>query len=195
VSLFGGVSSPGAPPFKKVNVGKAADAAQNAAVTGYNFADADFLDRFKGLVGIRDQEITDAAKEVTGPLDPTVQNVFANKAYANTLGAFGGNTGSIGEAGSAARGSIASEITTQVSDKQDTDWQNLMSLIDTNKERTFGLNGQDLLNLLIGNVVGKNQAGFQGFASNVAQSNAQNAAQTQEAFAGAGLVISALAAY
>jgi len=184
------VSTPSPPPFKPVDIPATAALAQQYQTLGYNLSDADFAARFPGLVAMRDSEISDAVNQVTGPLDPTVENQFASTGEAGALSAFGGSTGSIGEAGSAARGAIASSIANQTQNKQDYDWNTLMGLINDNPERQFGLTGGDLLNLAIGNTVGKNQANFAGYAAGVQGANAQNAAQTQAGFSNATLALS-----
>ena len=66
-----------------------------------------------------------------------------------------------------------SGIANQVQNKQDYDWNTLLGLEAANPERQFGLTGGDLLNLAIGNTVGKNQANFAGYAANVQQANAR----------------------
>lgn len=193
MSFGGGSSQPvSQPAFKAVDIASTAQLAQQANTLGYNLADADFASRFPGLVAIRDSEISDAVSQVTGPLDPTVQNQFASSSEASALSAFGGPTGSIGEAGSASRGAISAGITNKVQGKQDTDWNTLLGLINANPERQMGLTGGDLLNLGIGNIVGQNQSNFAGYAGQVGQSNASNAATTQSTYAAAGLAISIL---
>ncbi len=191
---LGGASAPKPATFIPTNIGQVSNLATQFDTLGYNLSDQDFVSRFPGLVSQRNSTITDAFKQLTGPLDPTVQNSFANSSTANTLESFGGGTGSIGTKGSAARNAIGAGIVNQTNAKQDYDRQFFEQLIGQNPERTFGLGGGDQVNLLISNILGANQNRYAGYASNVSTSNASSAATTQDAFAAAQLAISAIGA-
>jgi hypothetical protein len=193
-SLFGGSSPQAAspPPFSAVSIPQATNLATAYDTLGYNLSDQDFLARFPGLVSLRDSNIQDIADQITGPLDPTVQNVFAGKGMSDALSAFGGNTGSIGGAGSAARGAITASMANSIQNKQDYDRLALQSAIQANPERQFGPTGSDLVNLMIGNVVGQNQRNYQAYAGQVSQANAAQAAGQSELFGGIQLGVSLL---
>lgn len=169
-------SAPSPPRFKPVKLDQATDLAQKYDSLGYSLTDQAFLSQYPGLVAIRDSQINDAARQVVGPLDPTVQGQFARNAMSTTLDAFGGGTGSIGEAGSAARGSIAASIANQTQTKQDADRLNLENLMGLYPQRQFGLTGGDLTNIMIGNITGQNQANYQQYAAQVQNANASSAA-------------------
>ena len=181
------------PPFKQVDITSLANQYEAYANLGFNTSDADFLARFPGLVATRNAEIKDITKQISGPLDPTVQNAFASSSEAGALSAFGGPTGSVGGPGSAARGSIASGIANQVQTKQDYDWSSLEAALNAFPERSYTLDPSTALNFMIGNVVGQNQSNFAGYTSALQNAQANQAATTQNIFGGAQIGLSILA--
>lgn len=186
-SLFGGstASSPAPPKFTPVNIGSVAQQAQAQDVLGFQLSDADLAARFPGLVLQKQANATDAANQINAPLDPTVQNDFATRGLAGAFSAFGGgsNGANIGGAGSAARGAISSSIVGQTQTKEDSDRAYLSQQLLDNPERTFGLSGQDAINVAISNALGQNNANYAAYAGNTSTSNAQNASNQQSQLA------------
>lgn len=186
-SIFGGstATQPKPPTFNPVNIQQIAGQAQTQDELGFQLSDADLLARFPGLVAQKQKNANDAAKAITAPLDPTVQNDFATRGLAGAFSAFGGgsNGANIGGAGSAARGSIASSIVNQTQNKEDSDRTYLSQQLADNPARTFGISGQDAINVAISNALGQNNANYAAYTGNTSSSNAQNASNQQNTLA------------
>lgn len=170
----GSVAAP--PAFNPIDVTGTQNLALNTDIEGYNLADADLASRFPGLVSGNKTSVQDAYKQLTGPLDPTVQNSFANSALESSLAATGGGNGlaTPGGAGSASRNAIAASIGNSVQSKQDVDRANLDSVLAANPQRSFGLSGSDVTNLSIANTQNQNEYNQSLYQSQVAQKNANN---------------------
>lgn len=186
-------TAPTPPKFIPVDIAQAESGFEQYQRLGYSTADQDFLSRFPGLVMQRQANVRDAASQITGPLAPEVENQFSTDALARSFSSTGGTgLSSIGGAGSFNRGGIAADITQQTQAKQDSDRQYMMQQFADNPARSFTLSPDDVVNIAVGNTMGANAQRFQAYAGGVAQSNAQQAAQSQEIFAGAGLAVSLL---
>lgn len=177
ISSAGGGSFGGAPPpkFTPVDIPSTQQLALQTDIQGYNLADADLAKRFPGLVSENNAQINQAYKQLTGPLDPTVQNSFATQSIENSLNTTGGGNSmaSIGPSGSASQNQVAAGISNDVLQKQDSDRSYLDSLIAGNPQRSAGLSGGDVTNLAINNTQLQNdynQAKFQYQTQKAAQS-------------------------
>lgn len=139
---------PKQPPFQQANIGQLIQDAFSYDTSSYNASDADFASRFPGLVQSRDISLDDAYKQLTGPLDPTVQNQFAKQGLAQSLAVTGSGNRNAGVQGGALSGNTAAtSIANNVLAKQDYDRSNFQSLLAQNPERAYGLSGSDVLGL------------------------------------------------
>lgn len=183
MSLFGGGAgaAPEPPKFKKANIEKTASNALKFDELGWQLSDNDLLARFPGLVATRNANIEDAAKQLTGPLDPAVENQFTTKGLGDAMSAFGGgqDMADIGSSGSAARGSVAASVAQQTQNKQDADRATFSQLLMENPGRIMGLTGQDAVSLAIANILGQNQSNYSSYAANVQSGAASGAANSQ----------------
>lgn len=187
----GGGSVPKPPPFKAVDIDKTADLATTYANIGYDMTDKDFAARFPGIVGQQAANRKSAVDQLTGPLDPAVQADFVRSSAANALSSFGGSGGiGLGEEGSAARGSTAANVNNLITQKEDADRAYAAQQYADNPPRDFGITGEDALNLLIGNTLGKNQYKYALYSGQVQQANASAAAGAQQTQAGIQTAIS-----
>jgi hypothetical protein len=189
---MGGGSAPEAQQFNPVNLDQTAALAKKYDELGWSFADTDLAARFPGIVARRDENALDASSQITGPLDPTVQNQFATDALEKAFAGFGGgnNGGDIGTGGSAARGSIASSITGSVAEKQDYDRDYLSQMLLDNPQRSIGLGGKEAVDISISNALGANNAAYGNYLGQVAQSNADEQRQAQQTQAAIGITLS-----
>lgn len=207
---LGGGSSSGsggqAPPPKvsPVDIAGTLQTGIAADQFGYNFSDLDFNKRFPGLVATRDDDIKKAYGELTGPLDPVVQNDFVTSGLEKSMGAFGAGAEApdVTSKGSVGRNTIGTSVGQDTSSYQDSARSYIETLLGENQPRAFGLSGGDVLNLAVlnqGNLAQANQQAA-GFASAVGASNAQANQAKTNATIGAGsalasAAISGLAAY
>jgi hypothetical protein len=83
-------SAPQPPAFNPIDIGQAVANALQYDEQGFLWSDQDFLARFPGLVATRNDEIDKAYNELTGPLDPTLQNSFTTNAIGAGLNTVGG---------------------------------------------------------------------------------------------------------
>ena len=194
----GAGTAPKPPKFNPVDLGSAQANAIAADIRGYDFSDADFASRFPGLVAGRQESISNAYNQLTGPLDPTVETSFVNKGIGESMNAFGGGDpdAGIGGSGTASRKAVASSVANSVQGKQDYDRSFFDSMLQSNPERTFGLSGGDLSNLSINNTMGLNAMNQGNYAGAVGNANAANASssQQQQAYIGAALSAAGIAA-
>jgi hypothetical protein len=132
------------------------------------------MKRFPGLVTGNNQLVSDTTSQLTGNLDPTVQNAFANKALVQALSATGGGNSlaGVGPVGSFSGNTAATSIANQVTQKQDYDRTAFDTALAANPQRAFGLSGGDAVNLAIANTQGQNAYNQQKYALAVQQQNA-----------------------
>jgi hypothetical protein len=189
-------SAPQPPKFVPIDINKTQDQATQADITGYNLSDADLASRFPGLVSGRQQQVTDAYNQLTGPLDPTVQNSFVNQGLAQSLGAFGGGQSGakIGTTGTASGNAVATSLANNVQQKQDYDRSNFENVLANNPQRTFGLSGADVTQETIANIIGKNNYLQARYGGQVGTANAQSAAANQQKAAEAAIAMAVLQA-
>jgi hypothetical protein len=186
--------TPTPPKVFPVDLNATENAATQADITGYSLSDADFASRFPGLVQTRDTALNQAYNELTGPLDPTVQNTFQSRELGNSLSAFGGGSekANVTGKGSIGKNSMAAGFGRDVMSYQDYARNNLENAINANPERAIGLSGSGATNLAIANTTNLNQANQLAYAASIAQQNANiqaaNAKKAAEVGAGASLV-------
>lgn len=164
------------PPFNPVDIPSANKQAAALDIKGYDLADQDLAARFPGLVAGRNAQIQDASKQLTGPLDPTVQNAFTKQGAIQALGSTGGgNIGAnLGTAGSAAQNTTAATVANDTLDKQNYDRSTLGGLLAANPQQSIGFTGPDDTQLAIGNLQNQNQYNQAKYAYQIQQQNANN---------------------
>lgn len=194
----GGESAPKQPKFNPINIPDTIAQALSFDTQGFDASDADFASRFPGLVKARESSIADAYRQLTGPLDPTVQGAFARQGIARAIGAFGGGSAGAGIDPNGITGNtVSAAIANQVQNKQDLDKQNILNLFAQNPERQFGLTGGDVANLSIANTGSLNQNNAIGYQNQVAGANASYAQNIQlgQLIAGLGSSLGGLPTY
>lgn len=192
MSFGSGGSTPTPPKFQPINIGTTEQQALGADQTAYNLSDSDFASRFPGLVSGRDAQLTNDYNQLTGPLDPAVQNSFTSQGLAQSLGAFGGgnNMAQVGNSGTAAGNTVASSVANSTLNKQNYDRTQFESDLGNNPQRQFGLNGEDIVSMMMANTSGQNAANGAYYASRVGNANASAAASSQETQAGISAALS-----
>lgn len=166
------------PPNEPIDINKLGGEVFNRNVLGYDMADADLAKRFPGLVTGQKQQISDAYKQLTGPLDPKAQNTFATRAIENSLGSTGGGNSmaSLGDVGSAARNQTGVGMANQVMQKQDYDRSNFLNLLDSplSAPRYATLGPEDAVNLSLMNTQNLNSYNQAKYSAKIQQQNADN---------------------
>ena len=165
------LNPPAVPYFKPIDINATIAQALNYDTEGFNFSDQDFASRFPGLVSARNQQVQDAYSQLTGPLDPTVENQFATNALGAGIGTVGG--GDPLSALGMTQGSFGSNVATatlgnELLDKQSKDRSYFETLIGNNPQRAFGISGSDVANLGIANTGGLNASNQQQYSSTLA---------------------------
>lgn len=165
-------SAPQAPAYSPIDIPGAIANALNYDTAGYNWSDADFVSRFPGLVATRNQQIDDAYNQLTGPLDPTVENMFTKGGLQAGLNATGSGDPLSGlgmTEGSFGRNTASTTMANSLLQKQDYDRSYLDQLIANNPERAFGISGQGVTNLSLANVGALNASNQQNYQATLAQ--------------------------
>lgn len=140
-------------------------------------------------------DIENAYKQLTGPLDPSVQNAFVTSGIEKGLGVTGAGNAGAGIAPGTLGSNVAGTTTAKdILSKQDYDRAYFQSLIESNPERAFGLSGADVANLSIANTGGLNQNNQLQYSSTLAGIAAQGAAgvQTGQAISSLGTILAGL---
>lgn len=165
-------------PFYPIDIQGTARQARTADQEAYARSDADFASRFPGLVRGESLNLDQTYKNLTGPLDPTIQSSFVDKGVAKSLSAFGGGTPGVGlgDIGSAGRNTTAASFANSVLEKQDYDRGAFNNALASNPQRAIGPSGEDAVSWLIKNTGDQNQINQTNYAGNVQQENAQQAA-------------------
>lgn len=160
---------PQAPPFFPIDIPNVINQALQYDTAGFDWSDQDFISRFPGLVATRNQQMNDAYRQLTGPLDLTLQQDFTQRAIQQSLGATGGGNASAGlEKGSFAKNQASVSFAQQLLNKQDVDRSYFDQLIGNNPQRAFGLSGSDVTNLNIANTGGLNSSNQQAYQAQLA---------------------------
>lgn len=175
----GDVEVPQPSPFFPLNPRDVGQQAFSADVTGFGYADDDFLSRFPGLVSARETNIDKSYQQLTGPLDPTLQNAFVKEGLSKSLGNIGGASQAGISTGSAAKNQVSSTVANRTQDYKDYARNNFSSLLAQNQPRAFGLSGSDAAQLSIANTGNLNASNQAQYVSSVNRQNAENAADAQ----------------
>ena len=172
---------PEAPKFYPIDIPSTLQQALETDIAGYKASDADFATRFPGLVAGKDLDIKQAFRELTGPLDPQVQNAFTQRGLERALVNTGGGNplAGVGGIGTASGNNAAVSIANSIQQKEDYDRSYFNSLIASNPERAFGLSGADVANLSIANTGGLNAASQQQYSTTLQGIAAQGQAGVQ----------------
>ncbi len=201
MSFLGGASggsAPKPPPFVAAPIygpNGAVSLASQFGNLGYNLADQAFASQWPGLVSLRNSEIGSVGGQLANPkLDPAAQNQITNSAESQTLEAFGGGVGDIGTAGSAVRGATAAGVANSTQAIEDYNRQSNLNLVNANPQRLTDLTGAQLVQIMLGNILGANQNRYGTYAAGVQNNTAQNASNQQSTLAAIQAAISIAAA-
>jgi hypothetical protein len=191
--LFGGGQQPPQqPPFHPINIFGGPDAPKNSGDKGIadRALNQDLLRYFSyqfpvfpGMTKLRDSEITDAYKQLTGPLSSDFQNTFVRNASVTSQGVTGGGDPFSGmgmSEGSFSRGGQTASVARQTMAKQDYDRARFEGLLQANPVPQLGLSQNDLLSLSIYNTGAQNAWSMSNYANNIAGANAQFAANQND---------------
>lgn len=166
-------------PFYPLNVQDVGNQAFSADVTGFGYADDDFLSRFPGLVSARETNIDKSYQQLTGPLDPTLQNAFVKEGLSKSLSNLGGADQSGFSKGSAGKNQASATVAGRTQDYKDYARNNFSSLLAQNPQRAFGLSGSDAAQLSIANTGNLNASNQAQYVNQINQQNAENSADAQ----------------
>lgn len=173
-------TAPSPPPFFPLDPSAVANQAFAADVTGFGTSDADFLARFPGLVSSRTTDIDKSYQQLTGPLDPTLQNAFVKEGLSKSLGNLGGgNPGASLTKGSASQNQTSATVAGRTQDYKDYARDNFSSLLASNPQRALGLSGSDVAQLSIANTGNLNSSNQAQYVAGVNRQNAENQADAQ----------------
>jgi hypothetical protein len=188
----GGAQPPQQPPFHPINIFGGPDAPPHSGQQGIaDRALGQDLNRyfsyqfpvFPGMTDIRNNEIQDAYKQLTGPLSSDFQNTFLKNAAVTSQSVTGGGnpySGIAGGAGSFVQGNETASVARQTLAKQDYDRSRFEGLLQANPVPQLGLSQNDLLSLSIYNTGAQNAWSMSNYANQVAGANASFAAQQQD---------------
>ena len=172
----GGSSPPKAPPFNPITIGGNNGIAQKALDQDLaRYFSYQFL--FPGMTQMRQSEINDAYKQLTGPLSPDFQQEFLRNASTTNAAVTGGGnlySGAGQVDNSFNKGSESASVTRQTMAKQDYDRARMESLIQQNPIPGLGLSQGDLLSLFVYNTGAANASAMQNFAQGINNANLQN---------------------
>ena len=173
----GGQQAPQAPPFHPIDIKKIGDNALRQDLDWYQSLG---FPVFPGLKDVRQNEIEDAYKQLTGPLSPEFQNEFMNNAtLASRVTTGGGDpySGMSMRKGSFAEGQQSASFAKQSLAKQDYDRSRLESLESQNPVPGLGLSQQDLLSMYVYNTGAQNAWAQNNYSQGISQANADYASQ------------------
>jgi endosialidase-like protein len=191
----GGGSAPNPPAPQLANISNLENQAVSADTIGYNLSDADLAARFPGLVSGRNQQVTDAYNQLTGPLNSTAQNSFTTQGLEQSLSSFGGgNPNATINKGASSGNAVETSLANNVQKKQDYDRTYFENLIGANPQRQFGLAGSDVANLEGANVAAQNAYNQSKYAAQYGNYNAQQASSSSQSNATLGAIASIAAA-
>lgn len=173
----GGGSPPPTPPFHKLDINKIANKALNQDLNWYS---SNRFPVFPGLMAMRQNEIEDAYKRLTGPLAPELQQDFMQRATATTDAVTGGGdpfSGMALQKGSFAKGGQSASFARQDLANQDYNRSRFESLISQNPVPQLGLSQSDIASMYIYNTNAQNAFSMSNYANQNAYANAQYANQ------------------
>lgn len=176
MSLGGAPSVPQAPKFHPINVPQISAAAQQADITASDWSYNDLKTRLPGLVSAQNTDIANAYRQLTGPIDPTVQNAMLDTATSQSLGTVGGGDPMSGLAlqkGSFAKGAASANVAAQATNYQNQAQSYLESLLSANPQQWYGLSGADIASLNLYNTGAANTAALGAYQTAISAANAQ----------------------
>ena len=193
MSFFGGGGGdiPSPPPFHPIDIKKIGNNALEQDIRRYFSYQFPI---FPGMTDVRQAEIEDAYKQLTGPLSPEFQKEFLKNATVTEAGVTGGGdpfSGMADRKGSFAKGAESASVARQTMAKQDYDRQRMESLIQQNPVPGLGLSQNDLLSMYVYNTGAANTWAMSNFSNQIANANA-NFAQQQNMYNSIGDLISGL---
>ncbi len=176
---------PKAPKFTPINVSKTNDLALQFDERGYQLSDEDFAKRFPNLVAGREYSIDDALGNLQGQESAVVTDTLSKSGlgdvnFGNTSFEKAKNTGATGQ---------------EILSREKRDRNYFQNLLAANPQRQFGLTGQDVAHIALGNTNSANVFNQGTYGSRVNQYNAQvqqnaanNAGYAQAGTAALGLI-------
>lgn len=173
----GGGDAPPTIPFHPINIKKISD---NALRKDLNWYQSLSFPVFPGLNDVRQNEIEDAYKQLTGPMNSEFQSEFMKNATLASTAAVGGGDPYSGmgfRKGSFASGNQSATFTREALAKQDYDRQRFEGLISQNPVPGLGLSQQDLLSMYTYNTGAQNAWAQNNYSNNIASANADYANQ------------------
>lgn len=173
----GGSKPPSAPPFHKLDITGIADKALQKDLNWYQ---TQRFPVFPGLMSMRQNEINDAYKQLTGPLAPELQQNFMQNATVGANAVTGGGdpfSGMAYQTGSFAKGGQSASFARQDLANQDYNRSRFESLINQNPVPQLGLSQNDIASMYIYNTNAQNAFNMSNYANQNAYANAQYANQ------------------
>ena len=177
--LFGGGSQnqPKTIPFHPIDIKKISD---NALRQDLNWYQSLQFPVFPGLKDMRQAEIADAYKQMTGPLNPEFQSEFMNNATLATRTATGGGDPYSGmnlRKGSISSGAQSATFAKESLAKQDYDRSRFEGLMSANPIPGLGLSQQDMLSMYVYNTGAQNAIAQNNYSNAIAGANSAYANQ------------------
>jgi hypothetical protein len=159
---------PKPPKFYPIDIQQAITDQLSADIWSWNYSKNDLAERFPGLVAAQNQQIEQAYNQLTGPVDPTIQNDFVTKGLETGLASTSGGSAMVGlglQEGSAGRGAESANVASNLQSLQDYYRENFAQQLALNLPPAVGLSGADVAQLAISNTVGQNAANQLGYQS------------------------------
>lgn len=181
--MGGGGSPPQQPPFNPIKIGGESGIANKALNQDLRRYFSYQFPTFPGMTDIRQREIDDAYKQLTGPLSPDFQNQFVRNASVTQQGVTGSGDPLSGMAnvdGSFSKGAETASFARQAMAKQDYDRGRMENLISQNPVPGLGLSQNDLLSLYVYNTGAQNAWSMGNYANQITGANAAYANQVQD---------------
>ncbi len=172
----GSSSAPQAPVFHPLNIAQISEGATQGDIAASDYNYNELANRLPGMVSAQNADIDSAYKQLTGPLDPTLQNTFLNQGVGGALGAVGGGDPMSALAlqkGSFAKGAASASVANQTTNYQTQTQQYLESLLAANPQQWYGLSGADIASLNLYNTGAANQASLGAYQSAISAANLQ----------------------
>lgn len=168
---------PKPPPFHPMDI---SDIANRALEKDKSWYQSWQFPVYPGLANVRQAEIEDAYKQLTGPLQPEFQTEFMKNATLGVRASTGGGDpfSAMGmQKGSISTGAQSAGFAKQALAKQDYDRARMESLINQNPIPQLGLSQNDLLSMNIYNTGAQNQWAMSNYSNQIAGANADYASQ------------------
>jgi hypothetical protein len=175
-----GGSAPQQPPFNPIKITGEHGIANKALNQDIRRYMSYQFPVFPGLSAVRQSEIEDAYRQLTGPLSPEFQNDFMQKATVGSQAVTGGGdpfSGMAYQKGSFAKGSQSASFTRETLAKQDYDRARMEGLMQANPVPGLGLSQNDIMSMFVYNTGAQNTWNMGNYANQVAGANADYASQ------------------